>query len=137
MPQYHTVGPGNPPMRAHARSATIGSEDKVTMSRRTLTGLVAAFACAALLGGTASAGGSGQGPSWRVFATHVPDLYAVDARSGSDVWAVGEGVVHWDGRTLKVSTLPWKGTQLYGVSAVSRSDVWAIGRSEEVYGPLV
>ncbi len=66
-------------------------------------------------------------PHWRVFATHVPNLLSVDARSSSDVWAVGDGVVHWDGRTLHVAPPPWRNAVLTGVSVVSSSDVWAVG----------
>jgi hypothetical protein len=86
--------------------------------------LVLVGGCALVLGGSA---GAGTGPRWRVFATRVPDLAAVDAPSSTNVWAVGDGIVHWDGRTLHVTPVPWKHATLVGVSALTSTDVWAVG----------
>jgi hypothetical protein len=84
-------------------------------------------AAAAALIDVAAGGGSGKLPHWEVFATRVPVLVAVDAHSSSDVWAVGTGIVHWDGQTLRVTPVPWKQASLSGVSAFSSDDVWTVG----------
>jgi hypothetical protein len=102
---------------------------EVPSLRGSVFSLTLATVCVvALVGAVAGAGGSSASmPRWQVFATRVPDLVAVDARSSSDVWAVGDGIVHWDGRTLRVTPLPWKNATLTGVSAVSSGDVWTVG----------
>jgi hypothetical protein len=90
--------------------------------------LATALAVAVGVGQAATATPSSSGaPRWQVFAVRVPTLVAVDARSPSDVWAVGGGVVHWNGRTLLTTPLPWKNAALTGVSAVSPTDVWSVG----------
>src|SRR3954453_3706712 len=96
------------------------------MSRTAIPALLLSAGLAAALGGGVTAGGAAT-PHWQVFATRVPDLVAVDARSSSDVWAVGDGIVHWDGRTLTVMPTPWKGAVLTAVSVLSPVDVWAVG----------
>lgn len=63
-------------------------------------------------------------------------LFAVDAVSADDVWAVGAGpgsatLLHWNGRMwiqLPSPTDRDRGLDLlYGVAAVSTDDVWAVG----------
>jgi hypothetical protein len=67
-------------------------------------------------------------------------LAAVDARTGSDAWAVGyyigdEGQyetlsAHWNGSAWTLIETPnggQTGDWLYGVAVVSRSEVWAVG----------
>lgn len=98
----------------------------VLRSAITAVGLALALA-GAVAGSEPALGGLSSAPRWLVFATHVPDLVAVDARSSVDVWAVGDGIVHWDGRTLRTTPLPWKHATLTGVSEVSPRDVWAVG----------
>jgi len=95
-----------------------------------------------------------NGTGWSVVASPNPgvdvsDLFAVDAASSDDVWAVGsyrpmatpEGmgrprfqplVEHWDGSSWSVVKSPDLGPDggwLLGVEAVSRSDVWAVGQT--------
>src|SRR5207247_1192014 len=65
-------------------------------------------------------------------------LYAVDAVSANDVWAVGEyasGVsstlaLHWDGSAWSQVPTPNGGhgyNQLLGVTAIAATDGWAVG----------
>lgn len=96
-------------------------------SRSPLAAALLVAAAGAVAGVSSAAGGFSRAPHWQVFAVRVPALVAVDARSSSDVWAVGDGIVHWDGRTLHKTSLPWKNAVLTGVSAVSPNDVWAVG----------
>lgn len=77
-------------------------------------------------------------PSRSVDHSQDISLSAVDAVSGSDVWAVGTFdqantqktlVLHWDGSswTILPSPSPRGGDYLAAVSAVSANDVWAVG----------
>jgi hypothetical protein len=70
-------------------------------------------------------------PHWQVFATRVPNLVDVDARSSSDVWAAGDGVVHWDGHELHTWRVPGSRTVLRAISAESPVDVWVVGEVAE------
>jgi hypothetical protein len=67
-------------------------------------------------------------------------LYAVDAISSNDVWAIGRTKIgysssrtltlHWNGSTWTVVPSPNDSTtnnNLYGVAAVAANDVWAVG----------
>ena len=65
-------------------------------------------------------------------------LFAADAVSATDVWAVGHSqhgpsvrglTEHWDGTawTIVPSFYTGNGGELYGVAAVSSDDVWAVG----------
>jgi hypothetical protein len=69
-------------------------------------------------------------PQPRVDAT----LYAVEAITPSDAWAVGvlgelSVAEHWDGQTWRRVTTPRPGTIQYAidVAAISSSDVWSVG----------
>jgi len=59
------------------------------------------------------------------------DLFAVSASSPSDIWAVGQAVIHFDGATWTEFSAPHiKGqfaNQLDGVADISPTDVWAVG----------
>jgi hypothetical protein len=59
------------------------------------------------------------------------DLFAVSASSPSDIWAVGEVVIHYDGSTWTVFTAPRingePANQLDGVADISPTDAWAVG----------
>ncbi len=88
-----------------------------------------------------------NGSTWAlVTATQNPMnynwLFAVDAVSSTDVWAVGTSwsagyftlVEHWDGSTWARVTSPNKNNsssfasnQLFSVSAFSSTDIWAVG----------
>jgi hypothetical protein len=84
--------------------------------------------------------GVGPAPRWHVVARGpaVPDLFAVSARSTSDVWVLGETdsdskpttvIAHWDGERLRVvksfpSSQP---VSLSGIATVGTNDVWAVG----------
>lgn len=68
----------------------------------------------------------------------VGRLFAVDAASAHDVWAVGESqfraalrglTEHWDGSIWDIvpSVNPGGGSELTGVAVVASSDVWAVG----------
>lgn len=79
-------------------------------------------------------------PSWRVVAhgAAVPPLTAVAAFSSMDVWAVGGSedvskpvIVHWDGKTLRTTSFPWKDAEFSGVAGASPRDVWAVGSINE------
>jgi hypothetical protein len=54
------------------------------------------------------------------------DLFAVSASSPSDIWAVGEVVIHYDGSTWTVFTAPRingePANQLDGVADISPTD---------------
>ena len=85
-----------------------------------------------------------NGSSWSIIPSPSPgtyngnELYAVDAVSSNDVWAVGwyqsgptgqEGgalTMHWDGTAWTVipNLSRWP---LYGVLAIASNDVWAVG----------
>ncbi|HST03342.1 MAG TPA: S-layer homology domain-containing protein [Chloroflexia bacterium] len=79
------------------------------------------------------------GPGWSVVAP--PDsgqrhLFAVDAVSSNDVWAVGNNTLtdtlamHWDGNAWSEVPAPNVGTAdnvLDGVAAVAADDAWAVG----------
>lgn len=57
-------------------------------------------------------------------------VLAVSGTSGSDVWAVGSGLFHFDGKTWSDATPPSFGCSLCtlrSVSAVAPDDVWAVG----------
>jgi hypothetical protein len=105
-----------------------------------LLGAMSAMAC----GGTASSdlgdGGAQQGDAaveaasgraggqwiWQSAAGVSTSLTAVWAASSTDVWAVGGGIVHWDGMTWKAFP---SGTMenLYGIWGSSSDDAWAVG----------
>jgi hypothetical protein len=69
-------------------------------------------------------------------------LYAVDAGSANDVWAVGGQqnsgnysetlIMHWNGTCWTVipsANVPGVNNELYGVVALAPNDVWAVGYS--------
>jgi hypothetical protein len=68
-------------------------------------------------------------------------LFAVDAVSDDDVWAVGQGglgtlILHFDGSAWSVVPSPSSGpnlNQLDGVAAVSANDVWAVGTFQDTH----
>jgi S-layer homology domain len=75
------------------------------------------------------------------------ELFAVEAVSESDIWAVGlygytanianTLIEHWDGIAWSIVPSPNFGpgdNLLYGVAAVSGTDVWAVGYYSESYG---
>ncbi|MEO8285002.1 MAG: S-layer homology domain-containing protein [Chloroflexota bacterium] len=85
-------------------------------------------------------------PNWEVVpSTNVEgdsnELFAIDAISASDVWAVGLHnshqansvhtlIEHWDGSLWSIVPHPNVGLRqsfFYGVTAISSSDVWAVG----------
>ncbi len=96
---------------------------------------------------------SWDGIRWRVDDNPQPgaagdQLYAVSARSPSDVWAVGNQqgtdgrfetlVEHWNGIHWAVVASPNPGTagnHLYGVAAAEPDDVWAVGQQLDTQGP--
>jgi len=59
------------------------------------------------------------------------DLFAVSASSPSDVWAVGQTVIHFDGATWTEFSAPHMNggfaNQLDGVADISPTDAWAVG----------
>ena len=67
-------------------------------------------------------------------------LYAVAARSASDVWAVGVRgadefsgsaiVMHWDGRRWSLVKVPKGARRLNAVTTVGERDVWVAGDSD-------
>jgi hypothetical protein len=72
------------------------------------------------------------------WTTGNQNLFAVDASSSSDAWAVGQGpstkslALHWNGATWTQSSTPAplvtnKGFKLTAVSEVAPNDVWAMG----------
>jgi hypothetical protein len=60
-------------------------------------------------------------------------LGGVVALSPTNVWAVGFGMEHWNGRSFTVSNVT-QNADLHDVSAVSANDLWAVG--EASYQPL-
>ena len=84
-------------------------------------------------------------PAWRAVPAPNPGvsnvLYAVDALSGKEVWAVGaqtnDGatfatlVDHFDGTRWRIVRSPNAASDqnvLFGVAALAADDVWAVGR---------
>jgi hypothetical protein len=72
-------------------------------------------------------------------------LYAIDAASANDVWAVGSQqdtleqtlVVHWNGSSWSVVPSPQVGpygNTIIGVDVVSPNDIWAVGYHLTVFG---
>ena len=59
------------------------------------------------------------------------DLFAVSASSPSDIWAVGQTVIHFDGATWTEFSAPHMNggfaNQLDGVADISPTDAWAVG----------
>jgi hypothetical protein len=96
-----------------------------------------------------------DGTSWTKVKSPDPSslgntLYAIDAASSNDVWAVGMARVdggssktlalHWDGVSwLRVgSPSPSSGfNNLYGIDASSSTDAWAVGRRTTSRGDRV
>ncbi|MEO6456930.1 MAG: S-layer homology domain-containing protein, partial [Chloroflexia bacterium] len=101
-----------------------------------------------------------DGTQWTTVASPNPStetniLYAVHARSATDVWAVGEYdsapgslqsprtlTIHWDGSNWSVVPSPSRGTVLGSilrdVVAIGPNDVWAVGHSfGEPLAPLI
>jgi hypothetical protein len=80
-----------------------------------------------------------NGTAWTV----VPNpsrstLYAVEAVSSNDVWAVGDQVImHWNGTQWSVVSFPPPPNNAYqslkAISAVSANDIWAVGYSQWSY----
>ena len=86
--------------------------------------------------------------TWSIVPSTSPvngfqDLYAVDAASNSEAWAVGEGskyrtlALHWNGSTWKQYvtpnpvTLAGNDVNFKAVSETAPNDVWAIGNYED------
>jgi hypothetical protein len=64
--------------------------------------------------------------AWRVVTSpDVGNLHGVSALSGSDVWAVGNGVLHWDGSGW-ITTTSTIGA-LSAVDEFTATDVWIVG----------
>jgi hypothetical protein len=87
-----------------------------------------------------------DGMDWSIIPSPSPGsggqniLYAVDANSANDVWAVGSYthvgefaqtlVAHWDGASWSVipsANVPGAFNELYGVVALAPNNVWAVG----------
>ena len=85
-----------------------------------------------------------NGTSWKIVPTPAPSgaagayLYAVDAVSASNVWAVGYAqpsfttlIEHWNGKKWAIVPSPnpsgASGSWLYGIDGTSATDVWAVG----------
>jgi hypothetical protein len=92
-----------------------------------------------------------NGVGWTVVPSPSPGtaginrLYAVDATSANDVWAVGSFqdtggyletlVEHWDGTSWSVipsANVSDAHNELYGVVALAPNDVWAVGYTGQV-----
>ena len=93
-----------------------------------------------IVASTSPAGAVGAPGTWATVSSVPnggPALYAIDAITTNDVWAVGQGsdylthAQHWDGSTwTRVPTPNVAGSflsTLRGVAAVSSRDVWAVG----------
>src|SRR5262249_14973155 len=61
-----------------------------------------------------------QGNSW---------LEGVAVLSRNDVWAVGFGIEHWNGKRWTRVALFKPADDLHGLSALSATDMWAVGDS--------
>lgn len=57
----------------------------------------------------------------------------IKALAPDDVYAVGDGVVHWDGREWTMFLYP---TGLRAISGVSPTDLWAVGGATVMHGTL-
>jgi hypothetical protein len=60
------------------------------------------------------------------------ELYAAAANSTTDVWAVGQVAVHWDGASWTAVPLAIKKAILNGAAAVASNDVWAAGDVDDI-----
>jgi hypothetical protein len=69
-----------------------------------------------------------DGAGWvTVPSPNVGPLYAVDAVSQNDAWAIGaNGILRWDGTQWNIFAGPGIGT-LSGVAAIACNDVWVVG----------
>ena len=69
-------------------------------------------------------------PNVRAFPFHS-DLSAISASSGSDIWAVGESAVHFDGTKWSAFALPLIAGDLTsgmtGIADLAPFNVWAVG----------
>ena len=54
-------------------------------------------------------------------------LFGVAAIAPDDVWAVGFGIEHWDGRRWTHIKLFGEADDLFDIAAVSATDIWAVG----------
>jgi len=63
-------------------------------------------------------------------------MKAAWAAAASDVWAVGDGIAHFDGARWRPVDTPQSG-RLYAVHGLSASDVWAVGDSVMHYDGCV
>ena len=113
----------------------------VEHSLRVRRAVIAVLASVAgVVAATAPAGAVGTPGTWTTISSVPnggPSLYAIDAISANDVWAVGQGsdylthAQHWDGTTWTKTPTPSVAgaflSALRGVAAVSSNDVWAVG----------
>lgn len=69
-------------------------------------------------------------PNIRAFPFHS-DLYSVSASSATDIWAVGQSGVHFDGTKWRAHSLPLIAgdltSKLVGVADLAPDNVWAVG----------
>jgi hypothetical protein len=85
-----------------------------------------------------------DGAQWTIIDSPNPlpqgnFLYAVDALSSNDVWAVGTGTgsgvgtvaIHWDGTSWQTVATPNTASfnRFHSVSGIAANDVWAVGNS--------
>ena len=86
-----------------------------------------------------------DGTSWTiVFSTRIGALNSVSARTGSDVWAVGNSgnsreavAVHWDGHYWDFTKPVSLGsTNRTGVIQLSHGNVWATGYHYSTTGAI-
>jgi hypothetical protein len=59
-------------------------------------------------------------------------LFAVSASSPSDIWAVGQSTIHYDGTTWTAFPAPFingdNTSFLQGVADISPTEAWAVGK---------
>lgn len=110
------------------------------MRRSTLSALFASLLVVALAPRGMAAAGACVQPTHVPFTAAGALLFDVDARTGSDAWAVGAQTYHdpsrplayhWDGTGWTEMVTPHARDQVYstlaGVSIASANDVWAVG----------
>jgi hypothetical protein len=77
-------------------------------------------------------------PSHTTGASPSNELFAVSASSSSDIWAVGQSAIHFDGAKWQAFQVPMiRGDntgELEGVADVSPTEAWAVGNASAILG---
>jgi hypothetical protein len=95
----------------------------------TVTAAATAIAAALAVPAITPARAAAQTPSAVTALASVGTLNGVAATSAGNAWAVGNAILHWNGRTWATADASLSGT-LDAVTAPSAGNVWAVGATE-------